>query len=406
MTAETRDPIMEAKQRLYKKLESVPGWELTKPVDYGHVGQSKPEADLELYRTTYDTWEKNWDATDPRYYHLSASETFLLRRWQEYTTLGHIFYYGPKNSGKNQALFIYQRLAPNPLLASGPSVNSIYQVVDMLHPTLLMDECDRLGSTKESGDYVQAMLQILNVYQRGEPTMRGTREGIPDIYDLFCPKILAGTVPLPGTLPDRCIRADCERNAKDIPIDLQIPDTLKGQLMRYTSQHAEYNGETKEQFKMLLGDNRTTQLYYPLYQVCPDPLGKKAILELAVEHMNENRQEESYGETAQVLEELVSMIQEGLGENATVATVLNQPLTEKPHYYTVDLTRLVLRCDSFPSAKVKDKPKWLGWQLKKLQIPTEREGHSNTRVAIVRQNVLAKKIRRYAPSLLGDGKKR
>jgi hypothetical protein len=403
MITETKDPIMEAKQRLYSKLETLPGWEMIKPVDYGHVGQSQPEADIELYRTVKEVWEKNWDATDSRYYHLEATQDLLLRRWGEYDTLAHLFHYGPKNSGKNQALDIHRKFAPNPIFVTGPSINSIYQVIDMIHPTLLIDECDRLGTVKEASDYVQAMLAILNVYSRGELTMRGGKDGIPQLFDLFCPKLLAGTVLLPGTLPDRCIRVDCERNAKDVPLDLAIPDTLKGQLVKYSSQHADYNGLSKEQFKMLLGDNRATQLWFPYYQVCPDPDGQKAILELAVEHINENREIESYGETAQVLEEIVTMITETM-ENATVATVLSNPPSEGP--YKLDLSRLVIRCESFIPKKVKDPNKWLGWQLKTLQFPRERVGHTNERIVRVPVHVLAKKIRRYAPSLLGDGKKR
>src|SRR5207244_71719 len=114
--------------------------------------------------------------------------------------------------GKEHALEIHIKLAAKPILVTGPSVNAIYQVVHHLHPTLLMDECDRLGKAKESGDYVLAMLEILNVYKKGTVTLRGTQEGVVRAYDLFCPKILAGTEPLPRTLPDRCIRIDCERN--------------------------------------------------------------------------------------------------------------------------------------------------------------------------------------------------
>jgi hypothetical protein len=381
---------MEAKLRLESKLENLPGWQLCKPVDYG--------TDLELYQTVYDTWTRNWDATDPRYYHLEASETFLLRRWMEFDTLAHLFHYGPKGSGKNQALEIHQQTAPFPILVSGPSINSIYQVVDMVHPTLLMDECDRLGKVKEASDYVQAMLQILNVYKRGAVTLRGTQEGIPRLYDLFCPKLLAGTELLPGTLPDRTIRIDCERNVKQIKMDLDIPETLKGQLLKYSSRHAEYNGLTKDQLNLLIGDNRITQLYYPLFSVCPDPQGQKAILDLALEHLTERGQEETYGELAQILEEIVREVEAQLEPSATVATVLSDVGDRDPFY--VDLETLVNDCRDFTPKTIKDPKKWLGHKLSKLQFHTERVGHSNQRLVKVPVRVLAKKVRRYAPSLL------
>ncbi len=389
-----RDPVMEARLRLEAKLETLPGWQLIKGIDY--------TSDLDLYRTVYDTWTRNWDATDPRYYHLEASETFLLRRWEEFDTIGHLFHYGPKGSGKNQALEIHQRLAPRPILCSGPSVNAIYQIVDMLHPTLFMDECDRLGNTKESGEYVQAMLQILNVYRKGTVTIRGTQEGVVRVYDLFCPKILAGTVPLPGTLPDRTIRIDCERNAKDVPIDLDIPDTLKGQLMRYSVNHADHNELSKDQLKTLLqGDNRLTQLYFPLFNVCPDPHGQKAILDLALEDLNERRQEESYSDLAQVLEAIVKEVEAQLGPGATIATVVSEVEARDP--FRIDLQTLVQDCkDLIP--KGQEANRWLGWRLRRLQIPRERVGHTNLRQAIVPVRVLAKKLRRYSPSLLYTAK--
>jgi len=386
---EQRDPIMEAKLRLESKLAVLPGWEIVKPVPYS--------SELELYNSVYQTWKHNWDATDPRYYHLNSSETLLLRRWQEFDCLAHIFFYGPKGSGKNQALEILQKLVPKPLLVTGPSANAVYQVADMLHPTLFINECDRLGTVKEASDYVQAMLQILNVYKRGEVTLRGTQEGIPRIYDLFCPKILSGQKPLPGSLPDRTIRVDCERNVQDVPLDIDVPDILRGQLECYGVRRAEYKGLSKEQLKMIIGDNRITQLYYPLYSVCPDPAGQKALLDLALEQLVERGQEESYGDLAQVLEQIVREVEAMTG--ATVATVLSDGGKDP---FRIDLQTLVQDCKDIIPAKVKDAEKWLGWRLRDLQIPRERVTHTNLRQAVVSTRILAKKIRRYAPSLLLD----
>src|SRR5881396_2139131 len=128
---------------------------------------------------------------------------------------------------------------------------------------MLMDECDRLGA-REKTEYVEAMLQLLNIYEDKTVAIRASREGrVIRLYDLFCPKILAGQNPLPGSLSDRTIRIDMEKNVKDIPIDIRVDDTLRGQLEYYGFRHSEHKGLTREQLKMVIGDNRVTQLWYP-----------------------------------------------------------------------------------------------------------------------------------------------
>ena len=90
--------------------------------------------------------------------------------------------------------------------------------------------------------------------------------------------------------------------------------------------------------------------------------------------------------------------------NATVATIVSDVEDRPP--FKISLDALGEACKAFiPPAKdggEQDPSRWLGWRLKKLQIPREREGHSNKRYAIVAVRTLSKKARRYAPSLLLD----
>lgn len=380
-----QDPQLEAKQKLEAKLSTLPGWTVPKPQAYSSL-QS-------LYASVYETWRDNWDATDQRYYHVVSSETLLLHRWQDYDCIAHLFLYGPAHSGKGQALKIFQQLVPKPLLFSSISTAAIYQATDALHPVLLMDECDRLGFGKDS-EYVQSMLQILNVYEHNEAAIRASREGgIIHLYDLFCPKILAGQNPLPGSLPDRCIKLDCEKNVRDIPIDPVIPEGLREQLEYYHGQPLGYNGLTKEQLKQVIGDNRITQLYYPLYATCPDPEGQKALLDLAMEQLNERGQDEGYSELAEVTERVAYKVAEQTGQS--VVSVVSV-VTGKPPY-SLALSDLTIQgYDNMP--KDQEINRWLGWRLKKLQF--RRERHGNIRYVIVEPGILAKKLRRYAPHLL------
>lgn len=382
-----RDPELEARRKLEQKLEKLSGWEIVKPVPYSNEN--------DLYNWIYETWEDYWDPPDSRYFHIVSSVTMLARRWTEFEAMAHLFLYGPKHSGKGQALKLFQQLTPKPLLFSSIKPAGIYQTVDSLHPTMLMDECDRLGT--ERSEYVDEMLQVLNVYEKNEFVIRASREGSAiKLYDLFCLKILAGQNPLPGSLPDRTIRLDMEKNIKDIPIDIEIDERLRGQLEYYGARHSEHKGLTKEQLKSLIGDNRVTQLYYPLYVSCPSPQGQKTLIELAVEQLDERDQEESYGDLAEVTERLCEELSKTT--QRPVSTVLTDATAYKPVYIELsELTRTPF--ETMP--KGRDVNRWLGWRLKKLQMKRERPGH--VRYVVVNPRVLLKKARRYAPYLLKTG---
>jgi len=262
-----------------------------------------------------------------------------------------------------------------------------------------MDEVDRLGRVKENSDYIQAMLQVLNVYEHQEITMRASRDnGTVKLYDLFCPKILAGQNPLPGSLPDRCIRLDCEKNVKEVPIDIEISDVLRGQLEYYGVRHAEYKGPSKKELRLVLGDNRIVQLFYPLYSSCPNAAGQKALLELAYEQLVERDEEERDSELSQVVERICNEIEVMTGE--TIATVVSDAERREPYHLNVE--DLAQSCSNIV-AKDQDPNRWLGWKLRKLQIPRRRYGRANLRYAVITARNLSKKVRRYAPYLLNNG---
>lgn len=382
---EREDLELEARQKLEAKLSRLPGWEIVKPMEY--------TSELDLYNKVYETWETYWDPPDIRYYDLVSAETLLLRRWQEFPSMPHLFLYGPAHSGKGQCLKIFQQLAPKPLLFTSVSVAAIYHVIDQLHPTLLMDECDRLGSGERS-EYIDAMLQVLNVYEHMVVAMRASREGgAIRLFDLYCPKILAGQSPLPGSLPDRTIRLDMEKNVKNVPIDIEIDQEIRGQLEYYEFHHADHRGLSKEQFKMIIGDNRTTQLWYGLYASCPNPRGQKNLMDLAAEQLRERDQEEKYGELAEVTERVCDWVSSFTGE-AIVAVLANVGERKPWHIELSELTQRTF--ETMPNDQ--DPNKWLGWKLKKLQIPRERS--SGLRYAVVNPRTLLMKVRRYAPHLL------
>ncbi len=84
------------------------------------------------------------------------------------------------------------------------------------------------------------MQQILNVYCNEEKVVRASKEnGNPVLYDCFSFKVIAGTEPLSGTLPDRVIRLDMEHNVRAVPVEIDGPEIedIRRQLEYYKVQH-------------------------------------------------------------------------------------------------------------------------------------------------------------------------
>jgi hypothetical protein len=265
----------------------------------------------------------------------------------------------------------------------------MFQIIEAVHPTLLLDETDPIGRVQNENTH--NLLQILNAgYKRGQRVVRGSREGsIPNLYDVFGLKVLAGTEPLPETLADRTIRLDCERNVKDIPLEISGLDELQGQLEMYWSIYdigkaAAGNPQPvkldidPEELKHRIGDNRTAQLFVPLYSVCPTDKGRRNLFDLAREAVEDKKNEEAVGDLNEVLE--------------AVWATWDQLRTEK-----LPLDSIKANCQFETKPEKTDPTQWLAYRLKKLQLKRERIGR--VRYVNVNEKKLLRLVRRYCPHL-------
>src|SRR5213594_1006858 len=264
MTIEATTGSSEARYRLQKHLSEM--WPLRKPLRY--------DSEEELYGNVRAAFETFWDPADERYFDVAASTVLLSYRTKQFDTTPYPFLFGPPGSGKTRALDLFNVLCYNPILAPSVTGAAMYQVIDRLHPTFLIDETDSLGG-KDADERSLMIRQILNAgYRRGQKVVRASREGSdPILYDVFGLKILAGTEPLPDTLASRTIRLDCEMSVRDIPLSInkaQI-ENLRGQLEAYFCYYdlgkaPEGYPQPKpldadpEDLKTQIGDNRTTEL--------------------------------------------------------------------------------------------------------------------------------------------------
>jgi putative DNA primase/helicase len=104
------------------------------------------------------------------------------------------------DTGKTTACGVIQQLTPRSYPAAELTGPNLYRFVDHVHPTLIIDDADRLLERKPD------LVHIINV-----SWTRGTRiprqdHGVTRWFDPFCPKVIAGVnVRLPKTTATRPI---------------------------------------------------------------------------------------------------------------------------------------------------------------------------------------------------------
>jgi hypothetical protein len=403
LTEQREDPAKAAQRARQQKLLSEL-WPLRNPVRY--------ESEQDLYSRIYATFETFWDPPDERYFHVGASVVLFSYRIRQFNSTPYPFLYGPKDSGKSRFLDLLRLLCYNPLKSSSLTSAAIYQSLNTWHPTLLADETDKWGLHTKTGpsENVLAILSVLNSgYRRGDMAIRASREGAePIIYDLFGLKVIAGTMLLPDTLMDRCIVLEMSHNVKDIPleIDEQAIETLRGQLEMYyrvydlgraaTEEGIDDQGNPivrsvvpqptltlpdPEELKAEIGDNRVTELFYPLYAVCPTVEGRKALLELAKEAVLDRSAERETGDLSKVLEAVIETWQLSRVQDIPVRDILAEYNRDVPE-------------------KEQITSKTLGWKLNKLHMRKERLGDTTrTRAVRVDPKKLYRLARLYSPRL-------
>ena len=105
-----------------------------------------------------------------------------------------------KDIGKSTLLGVLGYLTPRPYSTVEMTGPGLFHTVDYMHPTLIIDEADKLFQRKND------LLHIINAgWTRGTKVTRIVR-GFPREFDTFCPKIIGMKgLSLPDTLASRGI---------------------------------------------------------------------------------------------------------------------------------------------------------------------------------------------------------
>jgi putative DNA primase/helicase len=117
--------------------------------------------------------------------------------------------------GKTTLLDIIHRLAVRPLLAGNVSAASVFRVVEVARPTLLVDEADTF---LPGNDELRGVLN--SGHRRGGSVIRVVGEAMEvREFSTFAPAAIAMIGHLPGTLADRSISITLKRKRADEPVE-------------------------------------------------------------------------------------------------------------------------------------------------------------------------------------------
>jgi hypothetical protein len=156
-----------------------------------------------------------------------------------------------RRAAKSRVLDVVQRVVPRAERYGSASGPAIFRAIDQLHPTLLVDEIDRVF--RHAGDDASADLvtQVINIgWERGNPVARV--EG-PDHevrrYESFAATALAGIDKgaLPETVVDRSVRIAMRRRHRGEPVEkfrrrgraATNGDTIRRHWAGYLESHAD-----------------------------------------------------------------------------------------------------------------------------------------------------------------------
>jgi hypothetical protein len=170
--------------------------------------------------------------------------------------------------GKTTLLDILSRLVVRPLLAGNVSAASVFRVVEVARPTLLVDEADTF---LPGNDELRGVLN--SGHRRGGSVIRVVGEAMEvREFSTFAPAAIAMIGHLPGTLADRSITIALKRKKADEPVDSFRYDRTQelDQLARMCARWASDNvGQLREADPEVPANlyNRAADNWHPLLAI-------------------------------------------------------------------------------------------------------------------------------------------
>ena len=179
-----------------------------------------------------------------------------------------------KRSGKTTLLGLLLRMTYRGLGVASISAAALYRVVDLLKPTLLLDEVD--ATLAQKTDTAEALRGLLNAGndRTSSRVLRCVGEDKEVVsYDAFGAKVLAGIGHIPDTMEDRSVVGELRRKLEDEKVrrfsvldDQGEFKEIRRKLQRWASEHGKRVGAARPQIPFGLND-RASDNWSPLLAI-------------------------------------------------------------------------------------------------------------------------------------------
>jgi hypothetical protein len=218
--------------------------------------QAAPEVESKLTCTTqYEPWSESVDADAllneiivriNKEALIEADQALVCALWvmfswvhsqMEFSPIQYIT--GPdKECGKTMLLTVQGKMVKAPQGTDNISPAALYRLSEMYHPTILADEAqDQL----KDPDFC---LVIKSGHVPGKPAIRcHPTTMMPEAFDVFCPKLLAGIGRANGQIMSRSIVIEMERQNGRVDCSVKASDTIFVEIRRKLARWARDVGD-------------------------------------------------------------------------------------------------------------------------------------------------------------------
>lgn len=147
-----------------------------------------------------------------------------------------------KRCGKTTALAILQHLVPKPLPASNTTAAAVFRTIELVSPTLLIDEADTFLT---ASDDLRGILNSGHNKSQAFVNRLAGQDHTPSRFSTWSPVVIAMIGRLPDTLNDRAIVVELKRKLGSVRIDRLRMDrvdhlrTLARKVVRWVADNSE-----------------------------------------------------------------------------------------------------------------------------------------------------------------------
>ena len=178
-----------------------------------------------------------------------------------------------KRSGKSRLLDVLFGVVAKPWKVVAPTEATLFRYIDAEQPTVFIDEYDTIFSNK---DY-EGLRAILNAgFQTGTPVPRvsgDSQNRRVEMFNVYCPKALAGIGELPDTISDRSIRIELKRRTTTEQVERarrrtlqEVAGPLRAQLAATGTAIVQQLGQARPLIPDEL-DDRAADIWEPLLAI-------------------------------------------------------------------------------------------------------------------------------------------